>query len=587
MKFNILIIDDEKNIREGLSAALEMEGYNTVLAENGKQGLELFAKGDIDLVITDLRMPEVTGEQVMQKILSENPGVPVIVLTGHGSIDSAVDAMRLGAYDFLTKPLNLDRLTLIVKRALQGRELSLQHRHLQEELNGKKVFESIIGKSNQMQKVFDMIRRVADTKASVLITGESGVGKELIANAIHNLSSRKDKPMIRVHCAALTETLLESELFGHEKGSFSGAVARKRGRFELANGGTIFLDEIGEINQNVQIKLLRVLQDKKFERVGGEETIEVDVRVVAATNKNLLEEIKKGNFREDLYYRLNVVHIEVPTLRERKEDIPLLVADFIKTCAKENGKNIDGIDNKTRSILYNYDWPGNIRQLKNCIESAVVMCQGNIITVEDPVEYTIEGINQIQVNNNSGLTFSKALRSILRQDPNIIMIGEIRDEETAQIACRAAISGHLVLSTLHTNSSIDAITRLLDMGIPRYLVTSALRAVISQRLVRRLCPICKKKFVPSNEINKKFHLTPGTILFNKGGCENCYYTGYKGRMLLSEILIVDDNFKELISNLATTKKLENYARKNGMIFLEEKYQAAVMSGNTTIEEKMH
>ena len=240
MKFNILIIDDEKNIREGLSASLEMEGYNTVLAENGKVGLELFAKGDIDLVITDLRMPEVTGEQVMQKILSENPGVPVIVLTGHGSIDSAVDAMRLGAYDFLTKPLNLDRLTLIVKRALQGRELSLQHRHLQEELNGKKVFESIVGKSSQMQKVFEMIKRVADSKASVLITGESGVGKELIANAIHNLSSRKENPLIRVHCAALTETLLESELFGHEKGSFSGAVARKRGRFELANGGTIF-----------------------------------------------------------------------------------------------------------------------------------------------------------------------------------------------------------------------------------------------------------------------------------------------------------------------------------------------------------
>ena len=386
MKFNILIIDDEKNIREGLSASLEMEGYNTVLAENGKEGLELFAKGDIDLVITDLRMPQVTGEEVLEKIISGSPGIPVIVLTGHGSIDTAVEAMRKGAYDFLTKPLNLDRLTLIVKRALQGRELTLQHRLLQEELQelqGKKVFESIIGKSSQMQKVFDMIKRVADSKASVLITGESGVGKELIANAIHNLSSRKDKPMIRVHCAALTETLLESELFGHEKGAFSGAVARKRGRFELANGGTIFLDEIGEINQNVQIKLLRVLQDKKFERVGGEETIDVDVRVVAATNKNLLEEIKKGNFREDLYYRLNVVHIEVPPLRERKEDIPLLVAEFIKTYAKENSKEIEGLDNKTRSILYNFDWPGNIRQLKNCIESAVVMCQGKIITVDD------------------------------------------------------------------------------------------------------------------------------------------------------------------------------------------------------------
>ena len=386
MKFNILIIDDEKNIREGLSASLEMEGYNTVLAENGKEGLELFAKGDIDLVITDLRMPQVTGEEVLEKIISGSPGIPVIVLTGHGSIDTAVEAMRKGAYDFLTKPLNLDRLTLIVKRALQGRELTLQHRLLQEELQelqGKKVFESIIGKSSQMQKVFDMIKRVADSKASVLITGESGVGKELIADAIHNLSSRKDKPMIRVHCAALTETLLESELFGHEKGAFSGAVARKRGRFELANGGTIFLDEIGEINQNVQIKLLRVLQEKKFERVGGEETIEVDVRVVAATNKNLLEEIKKGNFREDLYYRLNVVHIEVPPLRERKEDIPLLVAEFIKTYAKENSKEIEGLDNKTRSILYNFDWPGNIRQLKNCIESAVVMCQGKIITVDD------------------------------------------------------------------------------------------------------------------------------------------------------------------------------------------------------------
>ena len=372
MKFNILIIDDEKNIREGLSASLEMEGYNTVLAENGKEGLELFAKGDIDLVITDLRMPQVTGEEVLEKIISGSPGIPVIVLTGHGSIDTAVEAMRKGAYDFLTKPLNLDRLTLIVKRALQGRELTLQHRLLQEELQ-----------ELQGKKVFDMIKRVADSKASVLITGESGVGKELIANAIHNLSSRKDKPMIRVHCAALTETLLESELFGHEKGAFSGAISRKRGRFELANGGTIFLDEIGEINQNVQIKLLRVLQEKKFERVGGEETIDVDVRVVAATNKNLLEEIKNGNFREDLYYRLNVVHIEVPPLRERKEDIPLLVAEFIKTYAKENSKEIEGLDNKTRSILYNFDWPGNIRQLKNCIESAVVMCQGKIITVDD------------------------------------------------------------------------------------------------------------------------------------------------------------------------------------------------------------
>jgi len=383
MNFKILICDDEKNIRQGLGAALEMEGYETVLAENGKVAIERISKGDIDLVITDLRMPEVTGEQVLEKVSTETPGVPVIILTGHGSIDSAVDAMRNGAYDFLTKPFNLDQLTMIVKRALQGRELSLQHRQLQEELHSSKAFESIIGKSSEMQKVFDMIRRVADSKASVLITGESGVGKELIAHAIHNLSSRKDKPMINVHCAALSKDLLESELFGHEKGAFTGAITRKRGRFELANTGTIFLDEIGEIDQNTQIKLLRVLQERQFERVGGEETVTVDVRVVSATNRDLQKEIEKGTFREDLFYRLNVVHIHIPPLRERKEDIPLLIAHFLKESCEENNKKIEGLDNKVRSILYNYDWPGNIRQLKNCIESCVVMAQSNVITLDD------------------------------------------------------------------------------------------------------------------------------------------------------------------------------------------------------------
>ena len=383
MNFKILICDDEKNIRQGLSAALEMEGYETVLAENGKVAIERISKGDIDLVITDLRMPEVTGEQVLEKVSSETPALPVIILTGHGSIDSAVDAMRNGAYDFLTKPFNLDQLTMIVKRALQGRELSLQHRQLKEELHSSKAFESIIGKSSEIQKVFDMIRRVADSKASVLITGESGVGKELIAHAIHNLSSRKDKPMINVHCAALSKDLLESELFGHEKGAFTGAITRKRGRFELANTGTIFLDEIGEIDQNTQIKLLRVLQERQFERVGGEETVTVDVRVVSATNRDLQKEIEKGTFREDLFYRLNVVHIHIPPLRERKEDIPLLIAHFLKESCEENNKKIEGLDNKVRSILYNYDWPGNIRQLKNCIESCVVMAQSNVITLDD------------------------------------------------------------------------------------------------------------------------------------------------------------------------------------------------------------
>lgn len=416
MKFNILIIDDEKNIREGLAESMELEGYNPILAKDGKEGLERISRGDIDLVITDLRMPLVSGEEVLEQVNAQSPGLPVIVLTGHGSIDSAVDAMRNGAYDFLTKPLNLDRLALIVKRALQNRQLVLQHRELQHELESKQTFESIIGKSAEMQKIFDMVRRVADSKASVLITGESGVGKELIANALHNLSSRKDKPLIKVHCAALTESLLESELFGHEKGAFTGAISRKRGRFELAHGGSIFLDEIGEIDQNIQIKLLRVLQEKEFERVGGEETIQVDSRVIAATNKDLVEQIKKKQFREDLYYRLNVVHIHLPPLRERKDDIPLMVTQFLQEFAEENNKNIIGIDAKARRLLYSYDWPGNIRQLRNCIESAVVMSQGDTIQVEDLPPTIAESRGENAVHIPLGITMAEAEKAIILEN---------------------------------------------------------------------------------------------------------------------------------------------------------------------------
>lgn len=414
MQFTILIIDDEKNIREGLAEALELDGYKTKTAATGKEGLGLVGLGDIDLVITDLRMDGISGEEVLKRIVTETPGIPVIVLTGHGSIDSAVDAMRNGAYDFLTKPLNLDRLSLIVKRALQGRELAIRHHQLEDELAGKRAFESIIGKSAEMQRIFEMVRRAADTKASVLITGESGVGKELIANALHNLSSRRDKPFIKVHCAALSETLLESELFGHEKGAFTGASARKRGRFELANTGTIFLDEIGEINQNVQIKILRVLQDKKFERVGGEDTLEVDVRIIAATNRDLLQEIQEKRFREDLYYRLNVVHIHVPPLRERKEDLPLLIAAFLAEFVKENGKQIKGIDSRARAALYKYNWPGNIRQLRNCIESAVVMCASSEITCDDLPPGIIGDGEANTVSVPLGITMAEAEKILIQ-----------------------------------------------------------------------------------------------------------------------------------------------------------------------------
>lgn len=416
MNFTILVIDDEKNIREGLSAALELEGYSVRLAADGREGLAQIEKGDIDLVITDLRMPGISGEEVLARVRGESPGIPVIVLTGHGSIDTAVDAMRNGAYDFLTKPLSLDRLTLMVKRALAGRELEIRHSSLQQELDAKTSFESIIGKSAEMQRIFQMVRKAADSKASVLITGESGTGKELIANALHNLSPRKDKPFIKVHCAALSESLLESELFGHEKGAFTGAATRKRGRFELANGGTIFLDEIGEINQNVQIKILRVLQDKRFERVGGEETLEVDVRVIAATNRNLEEEILQGRFREDLFYRLNVVHIQVPPLRDRKDDIPLMLNAFLAEFNRENKKAITGFDPRSRSALYKYDWPGNIRQLRNCVESAVVMCSGSQISLED-LPPTIRGAAETSVIQiPMGITLAEAEKIIIQQN---------------------------------------------------------------------------------------------------------------------------------------------------------------------------
>jgi DNA-binding NtrC family response regulator len=417
MRFTLLVVDDEKNIREGLAEALRLDGHTVVTASDGVGGWERFQQGDIDLVITDLKMARLSGEELLKRIDAQSPGVPVIVLTGHGTVENAVDAMRNGAYDFLTKPLDLDRLSLLVKRALSARELTLRHRRLEEELSRQTLVKAMIGNSQAMRATYDTIARAASSKASVLITGESGVGKELAANALHELSSRKAGPLVKVNCAAFASSLLESELFGHEKGAFTGALSRRRGRFELAHEGTLFLDEIGEIDQNIQIKLLRVLQEKKFERLGGEETIEVDVRIVTATNKDLRAGIEQGTFREDLYYRLNVVNITVPPLRERKDDLPLLIREFAVQFAEENGKLITGIDDKARAILFHYDWPGNIRELKNCIESAVVMCRGPIITKTDlppslnNVEVADEGVIKIPL----GTSLEKAEEKIIRE----------------------------------------------------------------------------------------------------------------------------------------------------------------------------
>lgn len=386
MKKRILIADDELNIREGLAAAVESEGYDSITAENGSVAWNIIQKQGADLVITDLRMPVMTGSELLEKIYSSYPTLPVVVLTGHGSIEDAVKAMQNGAVDFLTKPVNLDHLFVLIKKTLRGRDIEEKNLELQRELENlknKSSYSSIIGKSKKVQDLLDTISQVAATKASVLITGESGVGKELVADAIVNFSDRKDKSFVKVHCAALNSNLLESELFGHVKGAFTGAVADKKGRFEQADGGTIFLDEIGEIDKSTQIKLLRVLQEHEFEKVGGEKTIKTDVRVIAATNRNLEEEIKKGNFREDLYYRLNVVNLKVPPLRERKEDIILLATHFLKQFCEENHKKIEGFSNQAMAAINNYDWPGNIRELRNCLESAVVMCRNSIIDLND------------------------------------------------------------------------------------------------------------------------------------------------------------------------------------------------------------
>ncbi|MCR4735580.1 MAG: sigma-54 dependent transcriptional regulator [Treponema sp.] len=413
--FTILTIDDEENIRNGLADNFELEGYNVLKAESGSKGLKLIEQGGVDLVITDLRMNGISGEEVVRQVATKYPSIPVIVLTGHGSIDDATAAIKNGAFDFLTKPLDLDHLNHVVKNALKGREQALQIKELKDRLE-RSSSDEMIGKSAELNRVRTIINKAADSKASILVTGESGVGKELVARAIHNQSSRKDKPLITVHCAALTESLLESELFGHEKGAYTGADSMQKGRFELADGGTIFLDEIGEINQSTQIKLLRVLQEKRFERVGGSNSIEVDVRVVAATNKNLEEEVKAGRFREDLYYRLNVIRIQMPSLRERKDDIPLLIHAFLKEFNIENGKNIKGFDNRARSAILKYSWPGNIRELRNCIESAVVMCTGDEISVNDLPDYVRQNSEELVITIPIGLPMDECEKIIIQEN---------------------------------------------------------------------------------------------------------------------------------------------------------------------------
>ena len=413
MKAKLLVVDDEVNIREGLQKALALDGYDVEVAQDGQEALDKIDEGGVDLVITDLRMPRVSGEELMKEAISRYPYIPVIILTGHGTIENAVDAMRNGAYDFITKPLNIDKLSLIVNRALENSSLKRQNRELLLQLRKKYSFENIIGKSAPMKNVFETIELVAPSRANVLIYGESGTGKEMIADAIHHNSPREDKSYIKVHCAALPESLLESELFGHEKGAFTGAIARKRGRFELAHLGTLFLDEVGEIPPQVQVKLLRVIQEREFERVGGEMPLKVDVRIISATNKNLKEEAENGTFRDDLYYRLDVVSIHVPPLRERRDDVPLMVHKFMEEFSRENNKDIEGITNGALQALVAYKWPGNVRELRNVIESIVVLTKGSIISEQDLPQHILSRDEQSHLKVPAGVSLAEAEKRLI------------------------------------------------------------------------------------------------------------------------------------------------------------------------------
>ncbi len=370
MRRTILIIDDEASIRQSLSGALSDEGYQVMSAPNAAQGLELIRKNHPDVVLMDIWMPDVDGLTALNEIKQQGFETPIIMMSGHGTIETAVKATKLGAFDFVEKPVELDRILVLVRNALSARDLIQENQALRKQISTRKP---LIGESSAMNDVKELIKRVAPTSGSVLITGENGTGKEVVAQTIHALSTRFKKPFIEVNCAAIPEELIESELFGHEKGSFTGATQLRKGRFDLADNGTIFLDEIGDMSLKTQAKILRILQEQKFERVGGNETHSVDVRIIAATNKELKQEISKSTFREDLYFRLNVVRIHLPALRERKEDISLLAQYFLKEFASLHQKKERKINRESLELLESYPWPGNIRELKNLIERLVIL----------------------------------------------------------------------------------------------------------------------------------------------------------------------------------------------------------------------
>ncbi len=441
----VLVVDDDKNTREGLERALRRL-YDVRQAESAPRAMEELARGGVDVMLADLRMPGMDGMELLRRVQARYPDVVCLLLTAYGSVETAVEAMKQGAYDFLTKPVNLDHLEVVLERALQSRAMEARVEELEGRLDDKYGMERIIGQAPEMRHVFDLIRQAAPTQATVLVRGASGTGKELVAQAVHRLSGRARGPFVAVHCAALSPTLLESELFGHERGAFTGATARRKGRFEQADGGTLFLDEISEIDASLQVKLLRVLETRTFERVGGEETVSVDIRLIAATNRNLEEWVKQGKFREDLYFRLNVVDINLPTLAQRAADIPLLCDAFIREYADKHGRVIAGMTPEAAELLGAYPWPGNVRELRNTIEKMVVLAHSDRLGVRDVppnIRDAVKGHAPARARAAGG----GALADIERD--RILAVLASKQQNRSQAAVELGISRRTLIRKLH------------------------------------------------------------------------------------------------------------------------------------------
>lgn len=421
MKSRILVVDDEESIREFLEIMLRKEGYEVTVAEDGQKGLDIIKKKSFDLVISDLQMPNMTGLELLKNVKDQYPDMLFMMITAFGTTETAVEAMKLGAYDYITKPFKIDEVRIVIANALRSRNLEVENRTLKKELGKEYSFQNLVGNSEAMHRIYEMIKRVSGTPTNVLITGDSGTGKEMVAKAIHFNGPLKDKPFVTVNCGAIPESLMESEMFGHKKGSFTGAVADKSGLFEVADGGTLFLDEVGELPLTIQVKLLRAIQERVIRRVGGTEDTKIEVRLMAATNRDLEDMVKKGTFRQDLFYRLNVINIKTPGLRERPEDIPALANHFLKKYNDRLGKTIGGISAEAMDILKKYDYPGNVRELENIIERTVALEGGATILPESlppfvntPSGRKLASTHEIQITEE-GLDLDKVMGQIEKE----------------------------------------------------------------------------------------------------------------------------------------------------------------------------